>query len=106
MSETTIINAVGLLGLKAKDKVTNFEGVITTVSFDLYGCCQVILTPQVGKDGAKTESLWVDSNRLDFGKKQERVMPVPMFAQATRSSTVAGAVDHGPNEKPRGRRGE
>lgn len=29
---------IDLLGLKAEDKVTGFKGVITTLSFDLYGC--------------------------------------------------------------------
>ena len=106
MSENTVMNAVGLLGLEATDKVTNFKGIITTVCFDLYGCCQVVLTPQVSKDGKKEEGHWMDSNRLQFETKPKRVMPAPAFAQAIRSSQVPGAVDHGPAEKPRGHRGE
>ena len=40
------MNELKLLGLKVKDKVTGFTGIITSVSFDLYGCIQVIITPE------------------------------------------------------------
>jgi hypothetical protein len=34
------------LGYNCRDKVTGFEGVVDSVSFDLYGCVQVSLLPQ------------------------------------------------------------
>ena len=52
-----------VLGFSAKDKVTGFEGVVSTVSFDLYGCIQVVLTPPV-KDGRMMEGSWFDITRL------------------------------------------
>ena len=44
------------LGLKAKDKVTGFEGVVTAICFDLYGCVQAIITPPSGEKGKQEES--------------------------------------------------
>ena len=40
-----IKEAINMLGRKAKDRVTGFEGVISSVSFDLYGCVCGIITP-------------------------------------------------------------
>jgi hypothetical protein len=40
------------------------QGVITSISFDLYGCRQVILTPGLDKDGKLRDSNWFDENRV------------------------------------------
>lgn len=53
-----------MLGLKVEDKVTGFKGVVTSVSFDLYGCVQTIVNPGVGEDKKPGESLWFDIGRL------------------------------------------
>ena len=68
---------IELLGLKARDKITGFKGVITTVSFDLYGCIQVIVT---SKDMKKEEGSqrWLDISRLETSHT-ERVMEVPSY---------------------------
>lgn len=50
------------LGLQAKDKVTGFSGVVTTLSFDLYGCIQAVVTPPVGEK--PEEGKWFDISRL------------------------------------------
>ena len=55
---------MSLLGTKAKDAVTGFHGVITTLSYDLYGCIQVVITPPTGKDGQTKEGHWFDVTRL------------------------------------------
>ena len=55
-----------LLGCKVRDKVTHFEGIATSISFDLYGCVQVLVTPIVNRSRDKSESFWFDSNRLDI----------------------------------------
>lgn len=52
-----------ILGLRCEDLVTGFSGVVTTVSFDLYGCIQVIITPPM-KDGKKQDGEWFDVNRI------------------------------------------
>lgn len=71
---------IQLLGKKAKDLVTGFKGVITCVSFDLYGCVQAVLTNESNKEG-KWESAWFDVKRLRI-TDEKRVMEVPNFRPA------------------------
>lgn len=47
------------LGLKARDKITGFEGVITGRAQYLTGCDQYVLVPPV-KDGQVQKSEWFD----------------------------------------------
>lgn len=86
---------VDFLGFKVRDKVTGFEGVAETVSFDLYGCVQVVVTP-AAKDGEKKEGRWFDIQRLVV-MAPERVMEVPSFAAL---ATSDGTHEHGPADKP------
>ena len=67
-----------LLGLKATDSVTNFKGVITGISFDLYGCIQAVLQPEVDKDGKVPDGRWFDVTRLNV-KSKKPVMTQPNF---------------------------
>ena len=87
-----IRESIGLLGLKAEDRVTGFSGVISSVTFDLYGCVQAIVTPRVGSDGKTGEGHWFDIKRLTTS---ERVMDVPCFEQINRGD------EPGPSERPR-----
>lgn len=66
------------LGLTATDKVSNFTGVISLVSFDLYGCVQFVLTPPVDDKGQAIEGRWFDVTRLDIANKKA-VIPCPKF---------------------------
>lgn len=89
-----ILAHLAKLGFKVKDKVTGIEGVITAVSFDLYGCVQTIVDRGLDKDGKKHESCWFDINRLELISKKP-VMAIPDF--------IEGAVAEGrkgPAEKP------
>lgn len=90
-----ITETIDMLGLRAKDKITGFEGTISTVAFDLYGCVQVVLTPSAGADGKLGDGHWFDVHRLDVQKK--RIMPVPDFAAA---AVKPKDFKHGPAEKP------
>ena len=66
-----------LLGYKAKDMVTGFSGVIDSVSYDLYGCVQVIISPPA-KDVKREQGCWFDAKRVKImGKKP--VMPQQDF---------------------------
>ncbi len=69
---------INLLGLKAVDKVTGYKGVITSISFDLYGCIQAVLTPKINNDGGLNGGKWFDIPRLEIVSKKA-VMPVPDF---------------------------
>ncbi len=69
---------IKLLGCKAKDKVTGFKGVITSVSFELYGCIQVAITPAMAKDGTSPQGKWFDPVRLEI-KDGKPIVQVPDF---------------------------
>lgn len=90
-----IEQSINLLGLKARDKVTGYRGTITSISFDLYGCVQVALTPDAKEGEGKLEhGHWFDVHRLDVSNT--RVMPVPDFkAMATKPEEFS----HGPADK-------
>lgn len=89
-----------VLGRAGRDRVTGFEGVITSISFDLYGCIQVAVCPPVDKEGKLLDGKWMDIHRVAIG--EERSMPVPNFV--TSATPVFGATpqmhQHGPTEKP------
>lgn len=82
-----------LLGKTGKDRVTGFVGVISSISFDLYGCVQVVLCPPLDKDGKMQDGRWFDANRIEI-TNHERCMPVPQFAARPQEHM------HGPAEKP------
>lgn len=55
-----------LLGKKAKDKVTGFEGIIVTKLICLFGCAQYGLTPPVDDKGKKYDTQYFDEGRLEI----------------------------------------
>jgi hypothetical protein len=67
-----------LLGKQGQDKVTRLKGTITSLSYDLYGCIQVILTPQLDKKGELPNPGWLDVSRIEI-TNHESVMPMPDF---------------------------
>jgi hypothetical protein len=67
-----------LLGFKVRDIVTGFEGVVSTIGFDLYGCVQGIVTPE-SKDGKMEESRWFDVKRL-YKINNQPIMQVPSYS--------------------------
>jgi hypothetical protein len=91
---TMNVNAhLDLLGKSAKDRVTGFVGVVSTIAFDLYGCVQAVLTPPVDKDGKNVDGRFFDVNRLEI-TNETRCMPLPTYAATPQKH------DHGPAEKP------
>ena len=52
------------LGGKARDKVTEFEGIITGRAQYLTGCDQYVLAPPLS-DGNFQRSEWLDEGRLE-----------------------------------------
>jgi hypothetical protein len=88
---------MALLGLKVTDKVTGFDGVVTSIAFDLYGCIQAIVTPGEGKDGKQEDSRWFDVQRLTVTGK-EPVMQLPNYEFG-----YVAEGRKGPAEKPCGR---
>jgi hypothetical protein len=76
--ETPIKKHLNLLGFKVKDKITGFTGIVTSVSFDLYGCIQAIVNPGMDKDGKQGDSHYLDVNRLKIVSSKP-VMDLPNF---------------------------
>jgi len=59
--ETKIIE----LGQKAKDKITQFEGILIARIEYLFGCNQYCIAPQA-KDGEIKDSQWFDVGRIEI----------------------------------------
>jgi len=53
-------------GKLAIDKVTGFQGIITAVTYYLYGCAQYCLTPKVDNNGKTQDNHWFDEGRLEI----------------------------------------
>lgn len=79
---------LNLLGYRAKDKITGFSGVITSLCFDLYGCIQVCITQPVDDKGQISEraNAWFDTNRVDVDQT-ERVMEFKLDPRYTAKDT-------------------
>lgn len=84
---------INLLGTTVTDKVTGITGVVTSISFDLYGCVQAIVKQRVQDDGKTPDARWYDVNRLDI-VEPTRVMPIPDFGTKTYAELS------GPEAKP------
>ena len=91
------------LGYVVRDKVTQFEGVAVSVSFDLFGCVQVDVRQQgKDKDGKLHGGYWFDHKRLER-VSDEPVMTVPVFtipdvAKYT-PGQERGGLDHSTTER-------
>lgn len=92
---TNINKHLALLGKPVEDRVTKFKGIVTSVSFDLYGCIQAVVNPGLDADGKPKELNWYDVSRLVV--TGEPVMDAPNYAW-TPGAIAAG--DKGPSEKP------
>lgn len=77
-----------LLGLKVRDVVTGLAGVVTSVSFDVSGCIQGLVVPEVDKNAKESghdAARWFDTKRLERqlssvgAASPIRVMKVPTF---------------------------
>jgi len=84
-----------LLGLKVVDKVTGYKGVVSSISFDLYGCIQVSLNPGLDENGKVQDQYWFDISRFTI-LDNTPVMKQPNF---TNGKIAEG--EHGPAEKPK-----
>lgn len=78
------------IGLKCRDRITGFEGVGSSVAFDVYGCIQTCITPP-HKKGEKEPptSCWFDNNRLVVVDKK-LIQPLPDFLNAPTARDTPG----------------
>jgi hypothetical protein len=88
-----------MLGLKVKDVVTGLEGIVTSTSFDLYGCVQLAVNPGLDKDGKPGDGRWFDAGRLKI-LSSKPVMEQPVFDLSVAQAKVKTAKGKkGPAEK-------
>lgn len=81
-----------LLGKPAKDVITGFVGVISSLSFDLYGCIQVAISPPIDKDGEIPSGQWFDVTRVKV-TKNKTVMDLPDYVAGYIAQGRKGAAD-------------
>lgn len=98
MNTTNVQKHLSLLGHQVQDAVTKTKGVVTTISFDLYGCIQAVVHPGLDKDNKQMESHWFDVNRLKILSKKT-VMQPPNFEFGVQAEGWQGAA-----EKPKNNR--
>ena len=96
MQSKMIQETINLLGKRGRDKITGVEGVVECVTFDLYGCVQIILRQKVKEDGKIPASGWLDVQRIVV-QDDERVMNVPDFNAV---AVKPAEYPNGPAEKP------
>lgn len=92
-----IEQSLDMLGFRAKDKVGGFEGVITSVSFDLYGCVQLAINPGTKTDGKLDDCYWFDVQRIEI-TSDRRVIERPHFEAVKKKPAEYSS---GAAEKPR-----
>lgn len=92
---------LALLGLRMRDRVTGYVGVVTSVAFDLYGCVVATVHSGLDEKGAPADQHWFDVKRLEHTGSEvlgvggpTRVMDAPAFLDAP-------GVEAGPSDKPR-----
>jgi hypothetical protein len=91
---------IAMLGFKYRDKVTGFTGTGTSLCFDLYGCVQLALSPELDKEGNIREGKWFDLSRLER-LENFRVVDIPDFTPFLKTKVVQFAeAGAGPAEKP------
>lgn len=77
MSQDLITTSLDMLGVQVRDRVTGFRGVAGSITFDAYGCVQVLVTPPC-VDNKRIDSEWFDVKRVVTDG--ERVIEAPDFA--------------------------
>lgn len=92
MEMVNVKKHLNLLGMKVEDKVTEFKGVVTSVTFDLYGCVQALVHPGVDKDGEIMEQRWFDVSRLGV-TSAEPVMERPDYEHGPQAEGKQGAAE-------------
>lgn len=71
---------IDVLGKRIKEKVTGVEGVAVSISFDLYGCIQILLVRKDESGESLTTGQWIDLNRAKI-IDSDRVMDIPDFGK-------------------------
>ena len=58
------------LGDRARDTITGFEGIVTSIAKNLHGCNSILIKPTELKDGIPIDSFWFDELRIKTIKEK------------------------------------
>jgi len=86
---------MALMGLRVEDKVTGTKGVVSAISFDLYGCIQAAVKPRADENGKSEDARWFDVRRL-IVTSNDPVMDVPNFDFGPVAEGKKGAAEKPP----------
>lgn len=88
------------LGRWGRDRVTDFEGTVSSIMFQLSGKTEMALSPRIDKENKIPEGKWIETRRVSLVGDQRPMAP-PKFEQVPVTIPVnPQAHDHGPAEKP------
>ena len=83
---------LNLLGHRVEDKVTKMQGIVSSMSFDLYGCVQALINPGVDREGKPKDQHYFDVSRLKILTKKP-VMERPNFEYGPVAEGKQGAAE-------------
>ena len=87
------------LGLKGRDRVIDFTGILSAVSYDLMGCVQYAVSPPAKKDEGTSVAIarWADVGFVEIFHTGVRVMSAPTYGVvAGEPETKPSEFGHGP----------
>lgn len=87
-----VASHLDLLGMRVRDKVSNYEGVVESVAFDLYGCVQAVVRPPMNEKGEVPSGHYFDVTRLEV-TDGKRVVDLPRFDIGYVAEGRKGAAD-------------
>lgn len=91
---------ITILGRWGHDRVTDFEGTVSSIMFHLSGKTEIALSPRIDKEGKIQEGKWIDARRVSLVGDQ-RPMEPPTFEQVSVPVPLNPYEhQHGPAEKP------
>jgi hypothetical protein len=103
------INMFNYFGQECKDRITGFTGIAVSITFDLYGCTQILLNPGINqKDGNLGIQSWFDFHRLvivnatpAMERPNLQTSLVPIFKdEITVDPSKEKTIQPGPSIKP------
>lgn len=84
---------LNLLGKRVKDKVTGASGVVTSVSFDLFGCVQAIIDMGFQEDKKERIAHWFDVSRLAVMSDRPVMDPPYYLGNTPQAAGLQGAAE-------------
>lgn len=96
-----MLKGMELMGMRVRDRISGFTGIVVSVAYDLYGCIQATVHPGMDdKQEKMKDQHWFDINRLEvLGPGDDPVMPIPDF-EAVIEGGRPKRHEQGPAEKP------